>query len=165
HDVGPHVHVPATHRWPVPHADSTHTLAHPSLSPHAFPTQLGVHAPAPHMFGVPPPPHVWPTLHPPQSTILPQRLLCWPHLPAHSGSQPASASPPAPAVRSSKPPTAEHAAPPRATRMNAATRFMARPSRRPIAAAAVLRWPRRSTSRRPRCTSPASDRPGRGRAC
>jgi hypothetical protein len=127
HDVGPHVHVPATQRCPVPQPPSTHTLAQPSLSPHALPAQLPVHAPAPHTLAIPPPPHVSPMLHPPQSTIPPQALLRCPHLPAHSLAQPPSGSAPTRVLRSSKPHTAEHAATPMDKRSKVKSCFMASP--------------------------------------
>jgi hypothetical protein len=126
HDVGPHVHEPATHRCPASHAASTHTLPQPSLSPHAFPSQLPVHAPTPQTFATPPPPHVWPTPHPPQSTIFPHPVLCCPQRPAHAASQ---LAPPSLAreERSSKPHTAEHAPAPRSTNTNAKRRLMGWP--------------------------------------
>jgi hypothetical protein len=56
HEVTSHLHTPATHRRPLPHAPWVHTSLHPSLAPQAFPSQEGVHLPAPQWFGTPPPP-------------------------------------------------------------------------------------------------------------
>jgi hypothetical protein len=71
HDAGSHTHAPRSHRCPSPHAPATHTPPQPSLSPHAFPAQLGVHVPIPHVFGVPAPPQTSGARHPPQSMSVP----------------------------------------------------------------------------------------------
>jgi hypothetical protein len=68
HEVASHLHTPAVHRSPWPHAPSVHTPSQPLLAPHALPAQLGVHAPVPHTLGCAPPPQSRPMLHPPQST-------------------------------------------------------------------------------------------------
>ena len=83
-DVPSHVHAPPTHLCPSAHAPCVHTPMHPSLAPQALPAQLAVQVPSPQAFGVPAPPHDWPTSHPPQSMMVPQRLTISPHLPAHS---------------------------------------------------------------------------------
>jgi hypothetical protein len=67
HDVVSHAHAPDTQCKPLAHVPCAHTPAHSSDSPHAFPAQLGMHVPVPHVFG-PPPPHV-PASQPPQVTI------------------------------------------------------------------------------------------------
>jgi hypothetical protein len=82
HDVGSHAHTPDTQCCPVPQPPSVHTPAQPSLSPHALPVQLAVHAPTPHAFGMPPPPHACPMSHPPQSTSTPHASIS-PQCPAH----------------------------------------------------------------------------------
>jgi hypothetical protein len=58
HEVTSHWHAPATHRCPLAQLPCAQVPAHPSLAPHAFPLQSGVHGPLPHTLGVPPPPHV-----------------------------------------------------------------------------------------------------------
>jgi hypothetical protein len=70
HDVGSQVHVPPTQRWPLPQLPSMQTPLQPSLAPHALPSHVGVQVPAAHTFD-PPPPHVCPTVQPPQSTSFP----------------------------------------------------------------------------------------------
>jgi hypothetical protein len=72
HDATSHLHTPATHRVPEPHPPCVQTDAHPSLSPHALPAQLGVHVPVPQTLCVPPPPQSRPISHPPQSVSRPQ---------------------------------------------------------------------------------------------
>ena len=73
HDVGSQSQAPATQRCPVAQLPSEHTPLHPSEAPQVLLPQLGVHMPVPQTLG-PPPPHRWPTLHPPQSTTFPQRF-------------------------------------------------------------------------------------------
>jgi hypothetical protein len=95
HDVASHRHAPPTQRCPLPHAPSTQTPRQPSLAPHALPAHVGAQAPVPQTLGVPPPPQVEPTGHPPQSTTRPQSRTC-PHLFAHVaglGEQDASRAP------------------------------------------------------------------------
>jgi hypothetical protein len=72
HEVGSHAQAPSTQRWPAAQAPCVHTPLQPSDAPHALPAQLGLHGPVPQTPG-PPPPQVWPALHPPQSVSLPQR--------------------------------------------------------------------------------------------
>jgi len=57
-----------------------HTPPHPSLAPHGSPVQLGTQAPVPHTFATPPPPHVSPAPHAPQSTRPAQLFRTSPHL-------------------------------------------------------------------------------------
>jgi hypothetical protein len=82
-EVPSHKHAPDTHRCPVPQLPLVHTAMQPSLAPHALLLQSGVHGFVPQTF-CPPPPQVWPTLHPPQSMSLRHESRSWPHLPAHS---------------------------------------------------------------------------------
>jgi hypothetical protein len=83
HDVASHVHTPDRQCCPASHPPSVHTAAQPSLAPQALPVQLGVHAPTPHTFGVPPPPHACPMSQPPQSTSVPHTSIS-PQCPAHA---------------------------------------------------------------------------------
>jgi hypothetical protein len=111
-----HLHAPATHLVPDAHAPWVQTKLQPSLAPHGLPSQLGVHEPAPHTFGVPAPPQSCPIEQPPQSTRCAQASRIWPHLPAQttSGGWHDAPSPPAsaaePSVVSSDPRSAEHPA-------------------------------------------------------
>jgi hypothetical protein len=58
HDVLSHRHAPVTHRCPLAQLPCMQMPAQPSLAPHAFPPQSGVHCPLLHELGVPPPPQV-----------------------------------------------------------------------------------------------------------
>jgi hypothetical protein len=84
HELGSHRHAPFEQCRPAVHVPERHVPEHPSLAPHAFPVQLGVHTPVPHTFCFPPAPHDCPGGHPPQGTWLPQRPVIVPHLPAQS---------------------------------------------------------------------------------
>jgi hypothetical protein len=84
HDVGSHRQAPFEQCRPALHEPERHVPEHPSLAPHAFPVQLGMHTPVPHTFGVPPAPHDFPVGQPPQGTLSPQRPVIVPHLPAQS---------------------------------------------------------------------------------
>jgi hypothetical protein len=84
HDVVSQRHVPPTQRWPWPHEPVVHVPLHPSLSPQAFPAQLGLHVPTPQRLGAPPPPQVCPTAQPPQERTFSQRPVISPHFFAQS---------------------------------------------------------------------------------
>ena len=96
-DVESQMHAPAAQRVPLPHAPVEHTPLHPSLSPHAFPAQLGAHGPLPQRFG-PVAPHVSAAGHAAHLRIAPHRPFSSPHFPAQSaasfGTHCASGCPP-----------------------------------------------------------------------
>ncbi len=83
HDVGSQTHTPASQCRPAPHSPVMQTPPHPSLAPHAA-AHVGVQVPVPHKLGPPPPPHVRPAGHAPQSMRPPQRPLRLPQYPAQS---------------------------------------------------------------------------------